>query len=110
MCFKVIYTYNNGYKSPYMRHVIRQMLYLLMAALMLVTTLEAQQKKALAATRKKEKVERSYKKAYAKARKRTIKHRREIQTQATKERMDEADKRADLYNKQNDPSFLEGIL
>lgn len=49
-------------------------------------------------------------KAYAKARKRTIKHRREIQTEATRDRMDNADKRAENYNKRNDPVFLERIL
>jgi len=52
-------------------------------------------------------VEKSYKKAYAKARKRTIKHRREIQTGATRERMDAADERAKIYNEQNDPGFIE---
>lgn len=68
---------------------------------------EAQQRKASMAQKKKEQVERNYKKAYAKARKRTIKHRREIQTEATKKRMDEADKRAEVFNKQNDPTFFE---
>jgi vacuolar-type H+-ATPase subunit H len=67
----------------------------------------AQQQKMSDAQKKKEKVERSYKKAYAKARKKTIKHRREIQTDETRQRMDEADKRARAYNKKNDPGFLE---
>jgi hypothetical protein len=57
--------------------------------------------------KRKEKVERSYKKAYAKARKRTIKHRREIQTDATRERMDAADQRSKTYNQQNEPGFIE---
>ncbi|MFO7369676.1 MAG: hypothetical protein R6X09_05335 [Bacteroidales bacterium] len=76
-------------------------------ALLLVCPVEAQQRKASMAQKKKEQVERNYKKAYAKARKRTIKHRREIQTEATKKRMDEADKRAEVFNKQNDPTFFE---
>ncbi len=67
----------------------------------------AQQKKMNEAQKKKEKVERSYKKAYTKARKQTIKHRRSIQTDATKERMDAADKRAEAYNSKDDPSFFE---
>ncbi len=67
----------------------------------------AQQKKMSESQKKKEKVERSYKKAYARARKKTIKHRRSIQTDATKERMDAADKRAEAYNAQNDPNFFE---
>ncbi len=68
---------------------------------------EAQQRKASMAQKKKEQVERNYKKAYATARRRTIKHRREIQTEATKKRMDEADKRAETFNTQNDPTFFE---
>jgi hypothetical protein len=67
----------------------------------------AQQRKASDAQKKKEKVERSYKKAYAKARKKTIKHRRGIQTEETRQRMDAADKRAKAYNKQNDPGLFE---
>ncbi len=65
------------------------------------------QQKASEAAKKKEKVERSYKKAYAKARKKTIKHRRSIQTDATKERMDAVDKRARENNRKNDPAFFE---
>jgi thiamine biosynthesis lipoprotein ApbE len=80
---------------------------LLLAAFICIGFSDAQQRKASQATKKKEKIERSYKKAYAKARKRTVKHRREIQTEATKERMDEADKRAKTYNKQSDPGFFE---
>jgi hypothetical protein len=59
------------------------------------------------AAKKKEQVESDYKKAYARARKLTIKHRRDIQTDATKEMMDEADKRAKEWNTKNDPSFFE---
>ena len=67
----------------------------------------AQTRTASQAQKRKEKVERSYKKAYAKARKRTIKHRLEIQTDDTRERMSAADKRAKNYNEQNDPGFIE---
>jgi len=74
---------------------------------LLVFPANAQQRKANDAAKKKEKVERSYKKAYAKARKKTIKHRREIQTEETRERMDAADKRARTYNKKNDPGVVE---
>ncbi len=84
-------------------HILISLLFLLL----LTGTVEAQQRKASMAQKKKEQVERNYKKAYAKARKRTIKHRREIQTEATKKMMDEADKRAEAFNNQNDPSFFE---
>ena len=80
---------------------------LILAMFVFVVSVDAQQRKVGENAKKKEKVERSYKKAYAKARKRTIKHRREIQTDAAKERMDAVDKRADNYNRQNDPSFAE---
>jgi hypothetical protein len=78
-----------------------------MALLLLYSGVNAQQRKLSDAQKKKEQVERSYKKAYARARKNTIKHRREIQTDATKERMDAADKKADVYNKRDDPTFFE---
>ena len=84
-------------------HILVSLLFLVL----LFIPAEAQQRKASMAQKKKEQVERNYKKAYAKARKRTIKHRREIQTEATKKMMDEADKRAEAYNSQNDPSFFE---
>ncbi len=67
----------------------------------------SQQRRVSDAQKKKEKVERSYKKAYAKARKKTIKHRREIQTDETRERMDAVHKKARTNNKKNDAGFLE---
>jgi hypothetical protein len=93
-----------------MKQVLKRIIYLTLAFFLLLTSTEAQQRKASDAAKKKEKIERSYKKAYAKARKRTIKHRRDIQTDATRARMDAADKRAEVYNKQNDPTFVERYL
>jgi flagellar biosynthesis component FlhA len=90
-----------------MKQVIPKLLCIVFAVFLICNGADCQQKKAGENAKKKEKVERSYKKAYAKARKKTIKHRREIQTDATKERMDAADKRAEAYNKQNDPTFIE---
>ena len=78
-----------------------------LATFISVNTGMAQQRKASDAQKKKEKVERSYNKAYSKARKRTIKHRREIQTEETRKRMDAADKRARTNNKMNEPGFFE---
>lgn len=83
---------------------------LFIAALLAGTSAYAQQGKAAGAMKKKEKVERSYKKAYQKARKKTISHRREIQTQKTRDRMDAADKRAEKYNREGDPGFLERVF
>ena len=93
-----------------MKQLLQKILFLSLAAILLLASVDAQQRKATQAAKKKEKVERSYKKAYAKARKRTIKHRRDIQTEATKKMMDEADKRAEVFNKLNDPTFFERYL
>ena len=90
-----------------MKSVLHKLSCLILALFIVAGSVDAQQRKVGENAKKKEKVERSYKKAYAKARKRTIKHRREIQTDATKERMDAAGKRSDTYNKQNDPTFAE---
>jgi hypothetical protein len=83
---------------------------LLIAFLLAFTLTDAQQKQSTKAAQKKEQVERSYKKAYAKARKRTIKHRYEIQTKKTQEMMDAACKRAESFNRQNDPGFMDRIF
>jgi len=90
-----------------MKNGLTGVLSLAFVVLVAIGNADAQQSKVSDAHKKKEKVERSYKKAYARARKKTIKHRREIQTEETRKRMDEADKRAKAYNNQNDPGFLE---
>jgi len=82
----------------------------LIASTLIFQPLSAQQKNFNDASRKKEQVKRAYKKAYAKARKRTIKRRYDLQTKATQEMMDAAEERAEDYNKQNDPKFLERIF
>ena len=91
--------------------MIRKRLILLMLASMLAMTLAYPQKSsAMVAARKKEQIERDNKKEYEVARKKTLKHRREIQTKETRERMDEADKRAKAYNRQNEKSWWEKIF
>jgi hypothetical protein len=83
---------------------------LLLSGILVFSVMDAQQRKAGQAEKKQAKTERSYERAYARARRLTIKHRRSIQTDATKKRMEEADQRAKAYNKQNDPNFLERIF
>ena len=79
--------------------------------LMLAMPLAFSQKhNASDAARKKEQINRENRKAYEKARKMTLKHRREIQTKETRKRMDEADRRALAYNSQNDKKWWEKIL
>lgn len=85
-------------------------LYLLAASMLVISPGNAQQKHISKAAKRKEQAERSYKKAYASARKRAVKHRYEIQTEATQDMMDAAGKRAERFNKQNDPGFLERIF
>jgi hypothetical protein len=66
--------------------------------------------KAADATKRKEKIEREQKKEYNKAREKTIKHRREIQTKETRERMDIVDKRARTNNRKDDPKWWQRIF
>ena len=82
----------------------------MLAVLLIPTMTDAQQRGAARAEKKKEKTEREYKKGYARARRLTLKHRREIQTETTKKRMDEAYKRAETFNKQGDPGFLDRLF
>ncbi|MBN1414796.1 MAG: hypothetical protein JW973_06825 [Bacteroidales bacterium] len=90
-----------------MRSFTRVAILMMVPFLVLLTDGCALQNKASTAAKKKEQVERSYKKAYAKARKKTIKHRYDIQSDATKEMMDESRRRADAYNRQGDPNWWE---
>ena len=64
----------------------------------------------MVAAKKKEQIERDSKKEYEQARKKTLKHRREIQTKETRKRMDEADKRAEAYNRQNEKKWWEKMF
>jgi hypothetical protein len=59
------------------------------------------------AERKKELIKKLEKKYYLKAHKKTIKHRRNMQTDATKKRMTEADKKARNFNRGNHLSWIE---
>jgi hypothetical protein len=65
---------------------------------------------AVKAAKKKEQIDRTHKKAYEKARTATLKHRREIQTKKTQERMDDVNKRAETNNKHDDKKWWEKIL
>jgi len=61
--------------------------------------LYCQQKAVRKAERKKELMEKLDKKYYLKSRKKAVRHRKEIQSGATRERMKEADKRAKRFNR-----------
>jgi hypothetical protein len=62
------------------------------------------------AERKKELAKKLEKKYYEQIRKKTIKHRIEIQTKATQKRMKETDKKARKYNRQNQECRVEKYL
>jgi hypothetical protein len=62
------------------------------------------------AERKKELAKKLEMKYYQQIRKKTIKHRKEIQTKATQKRMKETDKKARKYNRQNQECRLEQHL
>jgi hypothetical protein len=85
-------------------------IFILTACVVLSVQVFPQQSKSSAATKKNERVKEENKKAYEKARKKTIKHRREIQTKETRKRMDEADKRAEAYNKRNHRKWYQDLF
>ena len=83
---------------------------LLLVSILAMTSAYSQRSKTTDAARKKEQIERDNKRNYELARKKTLKHRREIQTKETRMRMDEADKRAEAYNRHNEKRWWEKIF
>jgi hypothetical protein len=69
--------------------------------------LSGQERTARKAERKKELFEKLERKYYQKARKKTIKHRREMQTKTTQKRMKDADRKARDFNSQKKKNWLE---
>ena len=82
----------------------------LIISMLAVPVVFSQGGKGADAARKKEKIERQQKRDYEIARKKTLKHRRDIQTEATRKRMDEAHKRARAYNKSHDDPWWEKMV
>lgn len=82
----------------------------MLVSMLAMTSAYPQRSNATDAARKKELIEQENKRNYERARKETLKHRREIQTKETKKRMDEADKRAEAYNRQNEKRWWEKIF
>ena len=93
-----------------MKYKSQRLLLFLVAMLLSVSVAFSQNRKASKAIKKQEKMERLQEKSYQKARKKTLKHRREIQTRETQERMDGVDKRARDNNKQNDDPWLKELF
>jgi hypothetical protein len=89
--------------------VLRKWLLLIVVLLLAMPMGYTQEGKTAEASKKKEEIQKARKKAYENARKWTLKHRRAIQTKETRKRMDEADKRADAYNRQNNKKWWEKI-
>jgi DNA repair exonuclease SbcCD nuclease subunit len=69
--------------------------------------LSGQERTVKKSERNKELIQKLQRKYYKKARKKTIKHRREIQTQATQKRMKETDRKARKYNRAKRANWLE---
>jgi uncharacterized protein HemX len=89
----------------------KRIFWLLIAVLLLAGTYTyGQDRKVRKAERKQELVKKLEKKYYQKIRKKTIRHRREIQTKATQKRMKETDKKARKYNRQNRECWIEQHL
>jgi len=93
-----------------MKYKSQRLLLILIALLLSTTVAFSQTRKASKAVKKQEKMERLQEKSYQKARKETIKHRHDIQTKETQERMEGVDKRAKAYNSQNDESWLKHLF
>jgi hypothetical protein len=89
---------------------ISRQIFIFTACMMLSVQVYPQQSKSAAATKKNEQVKEENKKAYEKARKKTIKHRREIQTKETRKRMNETDRKAEAYNTRNDKKWYQDIF
>jgi len=71
-----------------------------------VPLLPGQERTARKAEKRKELVDKLEKRYYQKARKKTIKHRRNMQTKAAQKRMKEADKKAQKYNREGGTGWL----
>jgi hypothetical protein len=85
------------YKAA-MKRIYQGFLLFSIALALSCSVFNPQQRKTSDAANKKAKIEREQKKNYQEAREKTVKHRREIQTEATRKRMDEVDKKAKAYN------------
>ena len=93
-------------------HFNHKRIYCLLIAFLFITVpyLSGQDRMVRKAERKEELVKKLEKKYYHQVRKKTIKHRREIQTRATQKRMKETDRRARKYNHQNQECWVEQHL
>ena len=93
-------------------HFIHKRIYCLLIAFLFITVpyLSGQDRMVRKAVRKEELAKKLEKKYYQQVRKKTIKHRREIQTRATQKRMKETDRRARKYNHQNQECWVEQNL
>jgi len=90
-------------------HFFHKRIYWLLIAFLSLTVSHTygQDRVVRKAERKKELAQKLEKKYYQQVRKKTIQHRREIQTKATQKRMKETDKKARKYNRQNKECWVE---
>jgi hypothetical protein len=75
-----------------------------------VDQVQAQPRKVRQAQRKSEKVNKQEKKDYDKRRKAALKHRYEIQTKETRERMKETEKRSAMYGRKQKEPFYKNLF
>jgi hypothetical protein len=75
-----------------------------------VDQVQAQPRKVRQAQRKAEKVSKQEKKEYDKRRKAALKHRYEIQTKETRERMKETEKRSAKYGRKQKEPFYKNLF
>jgi predicted Holliday junction resolvase-like endonuclease len=75
--------------------------FVLIVCLLLMLPIHGQTRAVKKAERKRELIKKLEKKYYEKSRKKAIKHHREIQSETTRKRMDEIDKKARENNRQD---------
>ncbi len=81
-----------------------------MALILSFTIVEGQSRKVRQAIGKQEKRDRQERKAYEKARKKIVKQRYEMQTEKTRERMDETKRKSEEYNNRGRQSFIKQLF
>ena len=93
-------------------HFNHKRIYCLLIAFLFITVscLTGQDRVVRKAERKEELGKKLEKKYYKQVRKKTIRHRREIQTKATQKRMKETDRKARKYNHQKQECWVEKHL
>ena len=89
---------------------MKRVVIILLTLVLSVNVTEAQSRKVKKAIAKRERQEKQEKREYEKTRKKVVKHRYDIQTDKTRERMKETLKKSKDYNKQRRKGFFDKLF